>query len=98
MSTNGHSEAAKIRGRLSHPVIDADGHWIEYAPLMREEFRRIGGDAAEEAPAIARQRIPPPLRLSPAERRRRPGGPEAVLSSPRGEGPGPAAAMLPRRP
>ncbi len=58
MSSNGHSEAAKIRGRLRHPIIDADGHWLEFAPLMREEFRRIGGEAAVEGLAIASQRIP----------------------------------------
>ena len=45
----GQSEAAKIRGRLGHPIIDGDGHWLEYAPIMREEFRRIGGDVALEA-------------------------------------------------
>ncbi|PYO55163.1 MAG: amidohydrolase, partial [Candidatus Rokuibacteriota bacterium] len=96
MSTNGHSEAAKIRGRLSHPVIDADGHWLEYAPLMREEFRRIGGDAAEEALAIASQRVPNSLRLSLAERRRRRIGQEAFWSSPSENVLDRATAMLPR--
>ncbi len=96
MSTNGHSEAAKIRGRLSHPVIDADGHWLEYAPLMREEFRRIGGDAAEEALAIASQRIPNSLSLSLAERRRRRIGQEAFWSSPSENVLDRATAMLPR--
>src|SRR5213594_852575 len=96
MSTNGHSEAAKIRGRLSHPVIDADGHWIEYAPLMREEFRRIGGDAAEAALAIASQRVPNSLGLSPAARRPRPIGPEAFWSSPSENVLDRAPAMLPR--
>jgi hypothetical protein len=44
MSTNGQTEARKLHDRFNHPIIDADGHWAEYAPLMREEFRRIGGD------------------------------------------------------
>ena len=39
MSTNGRTEA--------HPILDADGHWAEFPPLMREEFRRIGGDTAD---------------------------------------------------
>src|SRR5256885_1396687 len=43
------TEARKLRSRFSHPIIDADGHWAEFAPHMREEFRRIGGDTAEEA-------------------------------------------------
>ena len=28
MALNGQTEARKLRDRLSHPVIDADGHWI----------------------------------------------------------------------
>jgi hypothetical protein len=34
--TNGHMDARQLRSRLSHPVIDADGHWLEYGPVMRE--------------------------------------------------------------
>ena len=44
MSDNGHPDARSLRARLTHPVIDADGHWLEYSPVMREEFRRIGGE------------------------------------------------------
>ena len=47
MLANGHTEARKLRSRLNHPIIDADGHWAEFAPLMREEFRRIGKAAAQ---------------------------------------------------
>jgi len=53
MPSNGSTEARKLRSRLNHPIIDADGHWLEYGPVMREEFRRIGGDAAVEALATA---------------------------------------------
>ena len=49
MSTRTQNEAKKIRARLNHPIIDADGHWAEFPPLMRQEFRRIGGDTAVEA-------------------------------------------------
>jgi hypothetical protein len=44
MSTTTQNEARKIRASLKHPVIDADGHWVEFPPLMRQEFKRIGGD------------------------------------------------------
>ena len=53
MASNGHTEARKIHDRLKHPIIDADGHWAEFLPLMREEFRRIGGDTAVEALDVA---------------------------------------------
>src|SRR2546426_778067 len=85
-----------LRSRLNHPIIDADGHWLEYAPLMREEFRRIGGDAAAEALAIASDRIPSSLRMSLAERRRRRVGQEAFWGSPSENVLDRATAMLPR--
>jgi hypothetical protein len=44
MTTHAQTEARKLRGRLDHPIIDADGHLAEFAPLMREEVRRIGSD------------------------------------------------------
>src|SRR5437667_2704858 len=63
---------------------------------MREEFRRIGGDAAAEALAIASDRIPGSLRMSLAERRRRRVGQEAFWGSPSENVLDRATAMLPR--
>src|SRR5438552_4490044 len=96
MLTDGPTDARMLRSRLNHPIIDADGHWLEYAPLMREEFRRIGGDAAAEALAIASDRIPSSLRMSLAERRRRRVGQEAFWGSPSENVLDRATAMLPR--
>jgi predicted TIM-barrel fold metal-dependent hydrolase len=96
MQTNGHTEARKLHARLSHPVIDADGHWLEYAPVMREEFRRIGGEAAVEAFEVASQRVPSSLKMTVPERRRRRVGQEAFWSSPCENVLDRATAMLPR--
>jgi predicted TIM-barrel fold metal-dependent hydrolase len=96
MQTTGHMDARSLRARLHHPIIDADGHWLEYGPVMREEFRRIGGEAAAEAFAVASQRIPSALRMSLAERRRRRVGQEAFWSSPCENVLDRATAMLPR--
>jgi predicted TIM-barrel fold metal-dependent hydrolase len=96
MSTNGQTDARKIRASLDHPIIDADGHWLEYAPVMREEFKRIGGAAAAEALEIASQRVPNALRMSLAERRRRRVGQEAFWGSPSENVLDRATAMLPR--
>ena len=41
-----HLSAAQIKARLDHPIIDADGHWIEYGPVFIEELRRVGGEDA----------------------------------------------------
>ena len=43
-----HLSAAQIKARLDHPIIDADGHWIEYGPVFTEELRRVGGEDAVE--------------------------------------------------
>jgi predicted TIM-barrel fold metal-dependent hydrolase len=96
MLTNGHTEARKLRSRLNHPIVDADGHWIEYGPVMKEEFRRIGGAAAVEAFETASQRVPNALKMSLAERKRRRVGQEAFWSSPSENVLDRATAMLPR--
>jgi predicted TIM-barrel fold metal-dependent hydrolase len=43
----GDTRSARIRRDLGHPVIDADGHWIETAPVMKRFFldyvKELGG-------------------------------------------------------
>lgn len=50
------SPSAKVRARLSHPVIDADGHMIELTPLLIDYVRQVGGAEVarryEESPAL----------------------------------------------
>jgi predicted TIM-barrel fold metal-dependent hydrolase len=96
MSSSGQHEARKIHDRLKHPIIDADGHWAEYAPHMREEFCKIGGDAAVEALAMASARIPASLNMSVTERRRRRIGQEAFWFLPTKNTLDRATAMMPR--
>jgi predicted TIM-barrel fold metal-dependent hydrolase len=36
----------RIRAGLGHPVIDSDGHDVEYLPLVREELRALAGQGA----------------------------------------------------
>src|SRR5882724_2790447 len=96
MPTTGQTEARKLHGSLSHPIIDADGHWVEYLPHMRAEFRRIGGDTAVEALDFASRRIPTSLGMSVAERSRRRIGQEAFWFLPTRNTLDRATAMLPR--
>jgi hypothetical protein len=63
---------------------------------MREEFRRIGGEAAVEGLALASQRVPNALKMSVAERARRRVGQEAFWSSPCENVLDRATAMMPR--
>ena len=96
MQTSGHTDARSLHARLRHPIIDADGHWLEYGPIMKEEFRRIGGADAVEGYEAATQRVPSALKLTLAERTRRRVGQEAFWSSPSENVLDRATAMLPR--
>ncbi len=71
MSGNGHMKASEIRARLDHPVIDADGHWQEYGPVVLEQLKRIGGDRAVEGFSMFRNQVGKALSMSVAERRDR---------------------------
>ena len=57
MSSNGHSTPAQIRAKLNHPVIDADGHWLEYGPVFSDQMRKVGGDKAAHRYVVQRNRI-----------------------------------------
>ena len=35
--------AARIRARLAHPVIDSDGHVLEFVPAVRDEIEALAG-------------------------------------------------------
>jgi predicted TIM-barrel fold metal-dependent hydrolase len=45
------SPSARIRGALSHPVIDCDGHWLEPTPVLLDYVKRIGGQDCADAMA-----------------------------------------------
>ena len=71
MSANGHLTAAQIRSRLDHPVIDGDGHWVEFDPVFSERMRKVGGDKAADGFNAAMKTTQDALSMSVAERRRR---------------------------
>src|SRR5712664_4696904 len=66
-----HLSAAQIKARLDHPIIDADGHWIEYGPVFTEELRRVGGEDAVDGWNAVRNGTRSALSMSVEERRRR---------------------------
>jgi predicted TIM-barrel fold metal-dependent hydrolase len=42
------AEVARIRERIDHPIVDGDGHVIEYLPLVRDILVEIAGSAIAE--------------------------------------------------
>src|SRR5271163_914644 len=71
MSARKEWHPEKVRSGLTHPVIDGDGHWIEYGPVFAEQVRKAAGDKAADGLLRHMRRIPDALSLSTAERRRR---------------------------
>ena len=37
------SKSAQVRARLKHPVIDSDGHTVEFQPALRDYIRQVAG-------------------------------------------------------
>ena len=42
------SKSAAVRARLSHPVIDGDGHWLEPIPIFLDYLRDVAGSSMAE--------------------------------------------------
>jgi predicted TIM-barrel fold metal-dependent hydrolase len=62
--------SAKIREKLGHPVVDADGHMIEFGPAFFEHLKAIAGPSVRDR-FIARLEAGGWDKLAPDERRRR---------------------------
>ena len=59
MSARKEYHPEKVRSQLSHPIIDGDGHWIEYTPVFAEKMRKVVGDkGADGFIASQPRRIP----------------------------------------
>ncbi len=43
MASISKSKSALVRERLSHPVIDSDGHQVEYGPRLRDYIKDLAG-------------------------------------------------------
>src|SRR5271163_4189756 len=66
-----HQSPAQIRKNLKHPVIDGDGHWIEYTPVFAEKMRKVVGDLGANGFIASQQRIPSALEQTREQRKER---------------------------
>ncbi len=57
-------DVARIRDRIDHPVIDSDGHLIEYFPIVRDNVRELGGESLASGFESIVNMTPPPPGLS----------------------------------
>jgi hypothetical protein len=70
MSGNGHLSPAQVHAKVKHPIIDADGHWVEFPPVFAEKMRKVGGDKAADG-FLAPRGAGEGLKMTPAERTER---------------------------
>lgn len=47
-SRSNASRSAALHARLKHPVIDSDGHWLEFGPQLFDYLKEVGGTRAVE--------------------------------------------------
>ena len=66
-----HLSPAQVHARLKHPVVDGDGHWLEFAPVFSEKMRKAGGDKAADGFLAALHTTTDALKAAPAERAER---------------------------
>lgn len=91
-----HRSPSEVRAGLKHPIIDADGHWIEYNPVFAERMRQVAGDKAADGFLAAQRRVPDTLNLSTAQRKQRGIAMEAYWGRQTTNTRDRATAMLPR--
>ena len=62
------SKSASVRARLDHPVIDADGHTVEFEPRLLDYLKELGGSKIVERYIAMREKGGVWYHLSPEER------------------------------
>src|SRR5256885_8636363 len=66
-----HHTPEEIRKGLTHPVIDGDGHWVEYTPVFAEKIRKVTGDLGANGFLQSQRRGPDSLGMTPGQRAER---------------------------
>jgi predicted TIM-barrel fold metal-dependent hydrolase len=63
-----HQSPEQVHAKLKHPVVDGDGHWLEFAPVFSEKMRKAGGDKAADGFLKALSSTTDALRMTQEER------------------------------
>ncbi len=69
MAGNHQPDPRAIRAKLDFPVIDSDGHWLEYTPVIVDFLRKAGGDAAVEGYRSRERMVAATIQMTPGQRR-----------------------------
>ena len=93
-----HHTPEEIRKGLTHPVIDGDGHWVEYAPVFAEKIRKVTGDLGANGFLQSQRRGPDSLSMTPQQRAERGVAMEGFWGRQSTNTRDRATAMMPRMP
>jgi len=75
-----HMTPEQVRSKIDHPIVDGDGHWVEYDPVFSEKMRKVGGDLAADGFLKAMGTTREALKMTVAERREKRIGQSAFWS------------------
>jgi predicted TIM-barrel fold metal-dependent hydrolase len=85
-----------IRKRIGHPVIDADGHWLEFGPSITEYLKEVAGQQAADSFRRRTVYVQKSLTMTPDERSQTRRAQEAFWGVPAKNTLDRATALLPR--
>jgi predicted TIM-barrel fold metal-dependent hydrolase len=85
-----------IRKRIGHPVIDADGHWLEFGPSITDYLKEVAGQQAADSFRRRAGYVQKSLTMTPDERAQTRRAQEAFWGVPAKNTLDRATALLPR--
>jgi hypothetical protein len=85
-----HQSPEQVHSKLKHPVVDGDGHWLEFAPVFSEKMRKAGGDKAADGFLKALQSTTDALKMTQGRARHPAPRTAQFLESPGREHPRPS--------
>src|SRR6266446_160605 len=91
-----HMTPEQVRSKIDHPIVDGDGHWVEYDPVFSEKMRKVGGDLAADGFLKAMGATREALSMTVAERQHKRIGQSAFWSRQAENTLDRATAMMPK--
>src|ERR1700758_3242102 len=91
-----HMTPEQVRSKIDHPIVDGDGHWVEYDPVFSDKMRKVGGDLAADGFLKAMATTRESLSMTVAERRHKRIGQSAFWARQAENTLDRATAMMPR--
>ena len=91
-----HMTPEQVRSKIDHPIVDGDGHWVEYDPVFSDKMRKVGGDLAGDGFLKAMGTTREILSMSVAERRHKRIGQQAFWARQAENTLDRATAMMPK--